>query len=196
MPIKNKEEKTDKELVKESLQNPANLRYLIDKYEKPLARYLKRTFILKDEDIEDILQETFIKVYKNLNAYKEKYKFSSWIYRITHNEAINYLKKHKNIKNEVNPVDEEGESLVEKIASDIDIEKEHIDKEQSRLVKSALAKLDKKYRSVLVLRYLEEKEYNEISDILKVSTGTVGSLVSRAKNNLRKIYLDETKIKR
>ena len=65
---------------------------IIRRYEQKLAHYLRK-FVSSPDELEDILQETFIKIYRNLNDFDADRKFSSWVYRIAHNEAVNYLKK-------------------------------------------------------------------------------------------------------
>ena len=77
---------SDLQLVKLSLKDHQNFRYLVERYEPLLLRYMRRIANVSKEEAEDLLQEIFIKVYKNLNGFDQKLKFSSWIYRIAHNE--------------------------------------------------------------------------------------------------------------
>lgn len=86
---------TDEQIVAAILNGDKDLyRNIIKRYEKKLLRYLRK-FLSDPNDIEDILQVVFMKVYKNLYGFGPGKKFSSWIYRIAHNEAVNYLKKVK-----------------------------------------------------------------------------------------------------
>ena len=78
---KNYSNKTDEELVILSLENQNIFAYLINRYQKKIARYIKRISGLSDDDIEDVLQDVFIKTYRNLNAFDSNLKFSSWLYR-------------------------------------------------------------------------------------------------------------------
>lgn len=133
--------------------------------------------------MEDILQEVFIKVYLNLNDFDENLKFSSWIYRITHNQVIS---SHRKIKARpegyaVNIDDRLANSLI----AEIDIKKQVDNKILQKTINSVLNKIGKKYRDVLVLKFLEEQSYQEISDILKKPLGTVASLMNRAKQEFR-----------
>lgn len=162
---------------------------LIERYEKQLMVYVRRILFVSVEDAEDILQEIFIKVYRNINSYDPKYKFSSWIYRIAHNEAISYLrsKKRKQISKNISGGEDD---IFEKIPSDIDIEGEYLKKDSLKVITKGLKKLDSKYREVLILRFFEEKEYNEISEILHIPSGTVASLINRGKEKL-KILIEE-----
>ena len=177
--------KTDYEIVLQTLENVDDYKYLIERYEKKLFIYIQRILYVNKEDTEDILQEVFIKAYRNLNSYDPKYNFSSWIYRITHNEAISFLRANK--KRQLDISNDMENNIFDTIASDIDIEKEAIKDWDSKRVHEVLAKLDSKYREVLVLKYIEEKDYNEISDILQIPSGTVGSLINRAKDKFKKL---------
>ncbi|MBU4536457.1 sigma-70 family RNA polymerase sigma factor [Patescibacteria group bacterium] len=90
------DKKTDGELVSLVLENSDYFLYLVRRYEQKLTRYIARISNLDKDDIEDVLQDIFIKVYKNLNGFDTSLKFSSWIYRITHNEVISNYRKFKN----------------------------------------------------------------------------------------------------
>jgi len=175
--------KTDSELVKLSLANQDDFVYLVDRYKGKLASYIKRLTNANTEDVEDILQEVIIKVYLNLNDFDKDLKFSSWIYRITHNQVIS---GHRKIKARpegyaVNIDDKLANSLV----AETDIKGQMDNKILQKTINSVLNKIDEKYRDVLVLKFLEEQSYQEISDILKKPLGTVASLMNRAKQEFR-----------
>lgn len=180
-------EKTDAELVNLSLKNPDHFVELVNRYEKKLFRYVRRLSGLESESIEDVLQEAFIKVYTNLNDYNPNFNFSSWAYRITHNETINYLKKNK--KQFILPLetdDKETKNLIDALESESNIMDETIRKELSEKVRKAINLLPEKYREILVLRYMEELDYREISDILRIPMGTVATTINRAKEKFKK----------
>lgn len=182
-------EKTDIEIVDLIIKDPNNLKYLIIKYEKRLYSYINNAFFFTKDDIEDVLQDIFIKVYRNINSYDSKYKFSSWIYRIAHNEAVSILrsKQHKVGKLSLS-VDKD---IFQNFVSDLNIENEFESSEMVRKLTKCIEKLDKTYREVILLKYFEEKDYKEISDILHISTGTAGSLLNRGKTKLREIFKNE-----
>ncbi|MFH1582108.1 MAG: sigma-70 family RNA polymerase sigma factor [Pseudomonadota bacterium] len=85
----------DEQLVQLSLKDQGCFYYLMKRYEIKILRYIKRLTTASQEEAEDIIQEVFIKVYRNLNGFNQKLKFSSWIYRIAHNEIINQYRKTK-----------------------------------------------------------------------------------------------------
>lgn len=177
-------EKSDNELVFMTLENQSFFLYLMKRYEQKLLRYILRISNIQKEEAEDILQDVFIKVYKNLNGFDSDLKFSSWIYRITHNEVISNFRKNKaRPHGHAIAIDDE---LINKLRSEIDIEQE-IDRQYLKEnIDRILNKMDIKYREVLVLKFLEEKDYQEISDILKKPMGTIATLINRAKNNFKK----------
>ena len=176
----------DEQLVQLSLKDQDCFYYLMKRYETKILRYIKRLTTVSQEEAEDIIQEVFIKVYRNLNGFNRKLKFSSWIYRIAHNEIINQYRKTKlhssiplNIEDEAN--------LIGSINDTIEINGAYENLENAEKVREALAELPDKYREILVLRYLEDKSYDEISDILRKPPGTVATQINRAKANFKKI---------
>jgi len=181
------EHKKDEELVPLILQNQDDFLYIVRRYEEKLSRYITRISGLPKEDVEDLLQDVFIKVYQNLNDFDTSLKFSSWIYRIAHNETISNYRKTKSRPQSVSYDDEPA--LANQLASKTDFIKE-IEKEyDAKVIRQVLSKMDKKYREVLVLKFLEEKDYNEISDILQKPIGTVGAMINRGKAQFKKIVV-------
>ena len=182
------ENSSDKELVRAALKNVDDFSWLMKRYEKPLLRYIHRATNASREDAEDILQDIFIKVYRSLNAFDQKLSFSSWIYRIAHNEIINQHKRR--VRSRTISLDSEstgGGTIQDELSSNESIQDDYIAKENSERVRKALGKLSIKYREVLVLRYFEDKDYQEISDILRKPPGTVAVLLNRAKAKFKKL---------
>ncbi|MFA6017460.1 MAG: RNA polymerase sigma factor [Patescibacteria group bacterium] len=171
---------TDEELVKVIVSGKKELFYhLIKRYEIKLRRYIF-TITNRKNEVDDILQNVFLKAYKNLPTFNKNLKFSSWIYRITHNESVNLI----------------GSGFIQKFISmpdwfDIghkDNIEEEIDNEQiKKQLKNCVEKLGIKYKEPLVLFYYEEKTYEEISDILRIPIGNVGILIHRGKLQVKKI---------
>ncbi|MFH1188606.1 MAG: sigma-70 family RNA polymerase sigma factor [bacterium] len=177
-------EKSDEEIVKLALVESAYYLYLMKRYEKKLMRYIIRLSGLGQEDAEDILQEVFIKVYKNLNDFDATFSFSSWIYRITRNETISDFRKRS--ARPATVCVEDNDFLLEKISADDDM-LENIDRASAgEIVRDAISRLDEKYRDVLILRFIEDKNYHEMADILEKPEGTIATLINRAKERLKK----------
>lgn len=154
---------------------------IVQRYQTKLAHYLGK-FINHSAELEDVLQEVFIKAFRNLYSFDTKQKFSSWIFRIAHNEAINNIKKRKNEKLILD--EHEWEVVDEKIDLSREVDRK-ISREQ---IAVALGKLKEKYREPIILFFFEEKSYEEISDILKIPTSTVGTLISRGKKELQVFF--------
>ena len=176
----------DEELVKEVLKDKNKFGDLISKYQAPLERFIKRRTYASAQDVEDLLQDIFIKVYLNLNAYDASFKFSSWIYRIAHNEIISAYRKKK-IREHYNFEDLEnnGElNFAEILGDDTNILQQVHNNVEVEKIKGAIEKLDTKYKEIFILRFIEEKDYVEIGDILQIPTGTVSTLIHRAKKQL------------
>lgn len=182
--INNPESLSDAELVKMTLADQENFLYLVNRYKDRLLNYIRRLTSASLEEAEDTLQEVFIKIYLNLNDFNPDLKFSSWIYRITHNQVISRYRKIK-ARPEGYAVDIEDQAA-KNLAADIDIAAGAdlaILKDRISLV---LDQLPAKYREILVLKFLEEKNYQEISDITKKSAGTVASTLNKAKQEFKK----------
>lgn len=176
----------DEEVVKEALKEKAFFEHIVIRYEDKLSRYIRRLGVHNDEDRADVLQNIFIKVYKNLYGYDAELPFSSWIYRIAHNEAVSWYRK-SNARPEGHLVDA-TEDIFALLATTEDSQEEKFDiKINAQEVNEALQKISQKYRDALILRFFEHKEYEEISDILRIPPGTVGTLIHRGKKELRQI---------
>jgi RNA polymerase sigma-70 factor (ECF subfamily) len=176
-------EKSDIELVNLSLEDQENFIYLVDRYKGKLLSYIRRLTNIDPEECEDILQEVFIKIYLNLNDFDSDLKFSSWVYRIAHNEVISQYRKIK-ARPQGHKVSID-DSEVKELADEMEIDKKIDNKILREEIEKALVKIDVKYREVLVLKYFEEKNYQEISDIIKKPIGTVATYMRRGKKELK-----------
>ena len=175
--------KTDNELVGLSLDNPDHFLCLTRRYEDKLLRYIMRLSRLDREDAEDILQDVFIKTYYNLNEFDSELKFSSWIYRIAHNQTVSEIRK-KSVRPAI-PLEDEDLNRFEDTFDVVGAIDNSFDRKK---IDEALERIDEKYREVLMLRFLEEKDYIEIADILKKPVSTVGNLISRGKVIFKEEY--------
>lgn len=176
---------SDKELVSRSLIERAFFGEIVERYEARLGRYIARLGVVDPDDRDDVLQNVFIKVYKNLNNFDQSLSFSAWIYRIAHNEAISWYRRRKARPEGYLAADAD---MITSLLADDGLERpdERFDREiDSKIMLRELEQLDDKYLEVLILRYFEHLEYEEISDVLKIPVGTVGTLVHRAKKQLK-----------
>lgn len=156
---------------------------LMERYSEKLTRYGKK-FLSSTDNIEDVVQDVFIKTYQNIQSFDTEQKFSPWIYRIAHNAYVNALKK-----NSTGPLYLfDFDTLISHTVTEDPIAKEREQKEIKVLVEKGLSEIEPKYREILVLYYIEEMSYKEISDILHIPVGTVGVRIMRAKELLKSAY--------
>lgn len=176
-------ESSDEDLVRVILKNPDAFAVLVERYQAKLARYVRSISRASKEEAEDILQEAFIKAYRNLNGFDTEQKFSSWMYRIVRNETISWHRK-MSVRAESRTdifTAEDLDRFAGKHAPVSDME--HV--QMNDAIQKILNSMDKKYRDVLVLKYLEEREYQDISFILQKPMGTVATLLNRAKKQFK-----------
>ena len=162
---------------------------LIQRYQQPVYNLVCR--LLNDPtDASDIVQEVFLKVFRNIRSFRGNSSLKTWIYRIAVNEAYNHRRwfsRHQ--RQEVALGAEEGmpsysESLADPGRTPFDQAADH---ETRALVESALEKLNAKFRAAVILRDIEDLSYEEIATVLDVSLGTVKSRILRGREALRKI---------
>lgn len=158
---------------------------IIDKYKNQLfATVLRMT--KNPEDAQDLVQEAFIKVYEQLNKYDFKGSFSSWLYRVTINHCLDELRK-KRYQVEHITFNEKGIESSEENEPEIVFLK----KEKSRQLEKLIASLPEDERMIILLRYANERSYEEISELLHIPLSTVRNKLHRAKKKLRKIVQAE-----
>jgi len=172
----------DRHLVKQALCSRQSYAPIVRRYQPMLNRYVRRMLGSLADAAEDVLQDIFIKAYVNLNDYDASRPFGPWIYRIAHNEAVSFLRKKNS---EPQYIDGEDAALILERLSDGDNPDIQMNRSiTASQVRIALASLDQRYRDVLVLRYLEEKSYDDIADILELPPGTVATLIRRGLKKL------------
>ncbi len=179
------DELSDLEIIRKALVAVDYFSCLYDRYEKQLMRYVRRVAFATDEEAADILQDAFIKIWRNLHAYDPNLKLSSWLYRIVHNEAISFARRKKSFGKDLRI--SWDDNLVAQRPDDTDPDAADLLEYRDKLTHQTLAQLPEPYREVLVLKFLENMGYEEISDILKIPEGTVATRINRAKKAFRKI---------
>lgn len=165
---------------------------LVDKYQRALYFHILK--MIKDkEQVNDLVQEAFVKAFDNLNTYSTNYAFSTWLYRIATNHTIDYLRKKKlktlSIDEPVKTRDGEMQMQLEDESAGTD--RNIIRKQRQNIVQDAIEDLPKKYRKVIEMRHMEEKSYQEIADVLDLPLGTVKAHIFRARELLYKALKDK-----
>ena len=172
---------SDNDLVEFSKTNPDAFGELVRRYQDRLFRYVRRISYFGNEDGEDILQEVFLKMYRGLNSFDGDLKFSTWAYGITHNAVVDAIRK-KQARPQT--VYFEVEDVMKLFPSDEDLGAHIEAKEAVLAVRRGIEELPHTYREAMVLRFLEEKSYEEMMDILQKPKGTVATLVARGRKML------------
>lgn len=174
---------SDEALIAHILGDATQYALIVTRYEAKLDRYIRRLGVRVQEDREDVLQNIFIKAYRNLNGFDTRLSFSSWLYRIAHNEAISWYRK-ENVRPEGHLVDDADTILQFVQSAELQTQTAAVERINAHEMHRALGTLPEKYRAVLILRFFEHKEYEDISDILQIPVGTVGTLLHRGKRRL------------
>ena len=150
----------DEEILKiVHLDKDKGFKCLIERFQEPLYWHIRR-MLTCHEDAEDVLQETFLRVYRHLGSFKGDSKLSTWLYKIATNEVLRFIEKHKQSD------DDTAEQLV--------------------WLQKAIRHLPEKQRLVFNLRYYDELEYAEISEILNTQVETLKTNFHYAKENIKK----------
>ena len=173
--------------------NEKAFNFFVIKYQKIIIGYLNK-FLRDESEAWNISQEVFISVFKHIDKFQENSSLKTWLFRIAHNQAINrlrYLKSRKSKKH--NSIDEIRESYPHFDIAWIDDPLNNIQNvEKINFLNLALEYLDEKDREILKLRYFSELNYDEISEILDISIGTVKSRLFRGKKRLKDIYIQQS----
>ncbi|MBM3789106.1 MAG: sigma-70 family RNA polymerase sigma factor [Acidobacteria bacterium] len=183
----------DNDLVREFIAgNDAAFTRLVTKYKDALTNYVN--LMIGDYDTAvDLSQETFVRVYKNIGKYSNIFQFSTWIYRIATNLAIDEMRYRKrrgqvfqnNVWNQNKQGDADGPELQ---LSDLrpGPREEYLNKESAQVLRDAIRSLPPKYRTAFVMKEVQELPYEEIGRILRCSTGTIKSRLHRARELLQR----------
>ncbi|HXS25471.1 MAG TPA: sigma-70 family RNA polymerase sigma factor [Gemmatimonadales bacterium] len=183
--------KTDQEIVVLARAGEeAAYRELIRRYERPLFSLLFR--MVRDRELaEDLAQETFVKALNAIESYRPEFKFSSWIFKIANNAAIDHLRRREldTLSLEGSPQAETPEAI-EATALQIGGRQEsplaEVEaRELGGQIEAAIAQLRPEYRSCILLRHVEGRAYEEIAEIPNLPLGTVKTYIHRARNELR-----------
>lgn len=182
---------SDHELVTRAQQGSEKAyRELLGRYQRPVFSIIYR-MIRDREQAEDLAQETFVRVFNNIDRYDPRYKFSSWIFKIATNLTIDWIRRKEldtvsidGSRNAVTAEQIEATSIT--IASQDENPEELLEaKELGEEIEGAISKLRPEYKAAILLRHVEGREYQEIAEILSLPLGTVKTYIHRGRNELR-----------
>ena len=161
---------------------------LVSRYQRPIAAYVYRMVGNYDAAL-DLTQEVFIKVYNSLNRYRSEFKFSTWIYKIAHNAAIDYLRRHA-VREQALVSGKDTERSEVAIASRrLTPEQESEKKERRSEIEAVVQELPTAYRELIVLRHSQDLSYDEIAEVTGLPLGTVKNRLFRAREAMRDALL-------
>jgi len=179
----------DGELVQTAIAGrEASFEELVRRYQRPIAAYVYR--MVGDYDAAlDLTQEVFIKVYNSLARYRSEFKFSTWIYKIAHNAAIDHLRRYA-VRGQALVGGFEGERREISIESRRLTPEQESEREERRSeIESVVQLLPAAYRELIVLRHSHDLSYDEIADVTGLPLGTVKNRLFRAREAMRELLL-------
>ncbi|MDQ3746497.1 MAG: sigma-70 family RNA polymerase sigma factor [Acidobacteriota bacterium] len=163
---------------------------LVRRYQRPIVAYVYR--MVGDYDAAlDLAQEVFIKVYNSLGRYRPEFKFSTWIYRIAHNAAIDHLRRVGAARTEDLEVETEGGRTFEKpLASRSPTPEQETERGERRAeIEEVVCQLQPAYRELIVLRHSHDLSYDEIAEVTGLPLGTVKNRIFRAREAMRELLV-------
>ncbi len=163
---------------------------LVRRYQRPIVAYVYR--MVGDYDAAlDLTQEVFIRVYNSLGRYRAEFKFSTWIYRIAHNAAIDHLRRGGASRTEEMTAEGEGGTSFEKpLASKAPTPEQETERGERRAeIEEVVAQLPAAYRELIVLRHSHDLSYDEIAEVTSLPLGTVKNRIFRAREAMRELLV-------
>lgn len=161
---------------------------LVRRYQRPISAYVYR-MVGNYESALDLTQEIFIKVYSSLRRYRAEFKFSTWIYKIAHNSAIDHLRRNATREQSL-LIGHEGEQFELPLeCGRLSPEQESERKERRGEIESVVRALPANYRELIILRHSQDLSYEEIVDVTGLPLGTVKNRLFRAREMMRQQFL-------
>jgi RNA polymerase sigma-70 factor (ECF subfamily) len=164
----------------------ASFEFLLRRYRLPLVSYFRR--MVRDQSLaEDLAQEVFLRVYKSRERYQPEAKFTTWLYRIATNLALNTIRDRRDeVSGSTDDDDEGGSSVLERFIDPCPtVEQRLVQRDRERLIRQSVESLPENQRAAVILHKYQEVEYRQIASILSVSESAVKSLLFRAYEALR-----------
>lgn len=181
---------TDAELVVRTVSGSHDgFEELVRRYQRPIVSYVYR--MLGDHDASlDVSQEVFIKVYNSIDRYSSEYKFSTWLYRIAHNAAIDHLRRNSVHTHSLEIEGQDGAYEIQIESSARNPEQEQERNERISEIEEVISGLPPAYRELLLLRHARELSYEEMVEVTGLPLGTVKNRLFRAREMMREVLLN------
>ena len=181
---------SDRELVATAVSGvEGSFEELVRRYQRPISAYVYR-MVGNYESALDLTQEIFIKVYSSLRRYREEFKFSTWIYKIAHNSAVDHLRRNCTREQSL-VLGPEGDQFDLPIESTrLTPEQESERKERRGEIESVVRTLPANYRELIILRHSQDLSYEEIVEVTGLPLGTVKNRLFRAREMMRQQFIE------
>ena len=182
---------TDRELVATAVNGvEGSFEELVRRYQRPISAYVYR-MVGNYESALDLTQEIFIKVYSSLRRYREEFKFSTWIYKIAHNSAVDHLRRNATREQSL-VMGHDGDQFDLPVESTrLTPEQESERKERRGEIESVVRALPANYRELIILRHSQDLSYEEIVDVTGLPLGTVKNRLFRAREMMRQQFVEK-----
>ena len=181
---------TDGELIVKAIAGrEESFEELVRRYQRPITNYVYRMLNNYDASL-DVTQEIFIKVYNSMARYSPEYKFSTWLYKISHNAAIDYMRRHSIHLQSLEVENEDGVYQLQFESKRPSPEQEREQSEWREEIEAVVKKLPTGYRELIVLRHTQDMSYDEIAEITNLPLGTVKNRLFRAREMMREIFVE------
>ncbi|MGH9820009.1 MAG: RNA polymerase sigma factor [Pyrinomonadaceae bacterium] len=188
--LENIQKLTDVELIAKAIRGREDsFEELVRRYQRPITNYVYRILNNYDASL-DVTQEVFIKVYNSLRKYSSEYKFSTWLYRIAHNAAIDHVRRNSMVQQSLETENLDG-------AYQLQLESPNPTPEQDREISEWRTEIDAvvkclptAYRDLILLRHSRDLSYDEIAGITGLPLGTVKNRLFRAREMMREIFVE------
>jgi RNA polymerase sigma-70 factor (ECF subfamily) len=188
--LNNTQSLTDIELIAKAISGREDgFEELVRRYQRPITNYVFR--MLNDYDASlDVTQEVFIKVYNSLSRYSSEYKFSTWLYRIAHNAAIDYIRRRSPNQQSIETENKDGAYQLQIESPNPTPEQERERSEWRTEIEAVVKCLPAVYRELILLRHSQDLSYDEIAEITNLPLGTVKNRLFRAREMMREIFIE------
>lgn len=182
---------SDRELVAIAIDGfDGSFEELVRRYQRPISAYVYR-MVGNYESALDLTQEIFIKVYNSLNRYRAEFKFSTWIYKIAHNAAVDHLRRTATREQSL-VLGPEGDTFDLPLESArLSPEQESEQKERRGEIEAVVRALPANYRELIILRHSQDLSYEEIVEVTGLPLGTVKNRLFRAREMMRQQFVDK-----
>jgi RNA polymerase sigma-70 factor, ECF subfamily len=188
--VENIKSLTDGELISKAIRGREDgFEELVRRYQRQITSYVYRMLNNYDSSL-DVTQEVFIKVYNSLEKYSSDYKFSTWLYRIAHNAAIDHLRRNSHVQQSLEIENADGTYQLQLESPQLTPEQERERSEWRDEIETVVKCLPAVYRELILLRHGRDLSYDEIAEVTELPLGTVKNRLFRAREMMREIFIE------